>query len=139
MLTVRDGASGQEDFLRLHDSVVIAAQRLRAARVSSLPVVDDAHELCGQLSTSDIVTGCVAAGRDPLRTQVCECATGPDVTVEADEPLIVVLEMMADRRVDRVLALDGNRFVGWVTYRTAYDLALTAVDGDPRLVGRASG
>ncbi len=65
----------------------------RDRNVSVVPVVDDhrTRKLLGTLSDRDIVTRCVAAGRDPMTTRADQlmrtssCVVGPDQELDGFE------------------------------------------------------
>lgn len=62
---------------------------LRDRNVSVVPVVDDhrTRRFLGTLSDRDIVTRCLAAGRDPMQTRADQLMRTQSATVSADQDL----------------------------------------------------
>src|SRR6516165_12135237 len=91
--------------------------RMRKARVSALPVVDDAGRVVGVVSEADLLNkeADLAAGPGPLASVLrfrdhekaagataAELMTSPPVTVGPDTPLAEAARLMRDRRVKRL-------------------------------------
>ncbi len=65
------------------DSVMLAARRMRALGVTSVPVCEPGNSYVGMVSEHDIVERCVAAGDDPGRTTVGSIVIRPQPSIEA--------------------------------------------------------
>lgn len=122
-----------------------AARVLRDAGISGVPVLDHHGAPVGVLSQFDIVTHVAGLDRgldragsyyvrsalrwergedeDPNReeadilveTRVDDVMTPELIGVAPDAPLVDVLKQMSERRVHRLLVLDGNQLLGVVT------------------------
>jgi CBS domain-containing protein len=106
-----------------------AVQRLTAASITALPVVDEAGELVGMVSEGDLLWHRMPADptahlrrdldRDaprPPRT-VREVMSTATVTTTTDADVADVADMMLRRDVRSVPVLDGRRVVGIISRR----------------------
>jgi CBS domain-containing protein len=93
------------------DSVVAAAQVMRASALPQIPVCEDGH-LVGVVSEADIVTRCVANGRDPGQTSAGDLMRAAEAVVDADASLETALVVMAEHRVRGIPVVDGDTYLG---------------------------
>jgi CBS domain-containing protein len=103
-----------------------AARLLVENHVSGLPVVDEARDVLGVLSETDIVAA-EAGGRQTL---VGEAMTTPAVTIEADRPVIDAAKLMVGRTVNRLPVVTDGKLVGIITRA---DLVRAFVRSDPEI------
>lgn len=139
MITAKDVMEKNTIFVFEYDPIVVAARKIRDAKINVLPVVTADGDLTGQLTENDIVVACVASGANPDHTRVCECASAVTVSVETGEPLSAVLRAMAEHQTRRIPVLDGDRFLGVATYRAAMAATGPPVTAVTRGVNRVSG
>ena len=57
------------------ETVTVAARRLLHYNIGTLPVRDEAGNLCGMVTDRDIVTRCLALGSQPEKTRVRDIMT----------------------------------------------------------------
>ena len=96
-------------------SLVTAAQRMEAANIGMLPVVE-AGRVVGVLTDRDIVVRAVALQRDPATTRVSECLSDGVIPAHPDWPTAQAIVTMAQAQVGRLPVLDDEqRLVGVVT------------------------
>jgi predicted transcriptional regulator len=96
---------------------------LRDRNVSVVPVVDDhrTRRFLGTLSDRDIVTRCLAAGRDPMQTRVDElmrlsCVMGPDQELSGFE-LRVDTEPNESHLRPTITVVDAEqRVIGFISH-----------------------
>ena len=114
-MKVKDIMSGP--VIRIHDqeSVAVAARTLTHYNIGALPVCGGDGKLCGVLTDRDIVTRCMAAGRDPNTTQVKDVMTGQVLSVAPDTDTGVAASMMGRQQVRRLPVLDGGKLCGMVS------------------------
>ena len=67
------------------------------------------------LTDRDIVTKCVADGRDVRSTKAGEFAEGKPVTIGADDPVDEILRTMKQHKVRRLPVIDGHELIGVVS------------------------
>jgi CBS domain-containing protein len=96
-------------------SVVVAADKMRAANVGSLPV-GEGRRLLGMITDRDIVLRCVAAGSDCHRRTVREVMSAELLVCFDDQPVEEARRLMIEYKVRRLPVLDHQqRLVGIVS------------------------
>lgn len=111
-------------------TVVEAAQKMQAANIGVLPVVQDGV-LRGMVTDRDLVVRAIARGANPATTRVADCATRDIVCARAESTIDEAREVMADYQVGRLPVVDeSNRVIGIVTLGS---LALRSKEGDETL------
>jgi CBS domain-containing protein len=98
-----------------NDSVAAAAQKMRDLGVGSLPICGADDRLHGILTDRDIVTKCIAEGRDPAEVRAGDLAQGTVFWVEATAGAGEVLHKMEDHRVKHLPVIENQRLVGIIT------------------------
>jgi len=111
----------------LPESTVVreAAEAMRAHDIGAAVVIDDDGKLSGILTDRDIVVRVVAEGRDPRATRIGDIASRDLTAVSPDDPIDRAVQLMRDRAIRRLPAVEKNKVVGIVSIG---DLAL---DRDP--------
>lgn len=107
------------------------AERMKAANIGSVPVVQDSR-LVGTITDRDITVRVTAEGRDPRTTAVRDVMSQPVVTARPQQEVLEAEQLMHDHQVRRlpVVEQDG-RLVGYVTTAT-----IAKRDGDEKVVGK---
>jgi CBS domain-containing protein len=96
------------------ENVVLAARRMRALGVSSIPVAGAANVFIGMVFERDIVEHCVANAVDPREMAVGDLVQMPQQTVNADQPAdSAVLGLVMRQGVLPVV--DAGHLVGVIT------------------------
>ncbi|RGP39146.1 DUF294 nucleotidyltransferase-like domain-containing protein [Pseudotabrizicola alkalilacus] len=95
------------------DTVRMAAQKMRDAKVSSLGVVQDGRFL-GILTTRDMTNRVLADGLD-LSTPVAEVMTADPVSLRPDSLGSDILHIMLERRIGHLPVVEGGTLVGMIT------------------------
>lgn len=98
-----------------HDTLELAAQRMRELDVGALPICGDDNRLHGILTDRDIVIKCVAEGRDPKALTAGECAQGKPYVVDAGADLNHVLTMMEEHQIRRLPVIEEHRLIGMIS------------------------
>ena len=83
-------------------------------RITGVPVVNAANELVGVLSETDIIRKTTSIGAWSPKT-AGQIMTKPAVTVEPNETLQRVCELMHNRRIHRVVVAEGTQIKGIIT------------------------
>ncbi len=98
------------------DSVVLAARRMRALGVSSVPVDRRGVGFLGMVFERDIVEHCVAAGADPRQMPVGALLRGPQTMVSADRVAdATVLGLVLRHPLGQLPVVDDGVLVGVIT------------------------
>ena len=118
MKTIRDVMCHEVDVLRTTDSAADAARYLAASNDDTVPLCLEDGSLAGTVSNRDIVARVVAEGRDPVQVPLAEFTDGADVVaLDVDVSLEDAVALMCQHRRSRLLVLDHERVVGFVTQR----------------------
>jgi CBS domain-containing protein len=97
--------------VRATDEILQAAQLMRHKHVGYLVVTDSVGASArpvGVLTDRDIVITVVARELDPRSVRVADIMTTSPVTLSEDASLQDALQLMRERRVRRILVLDGE-------------------------------
>ena len=97
------------------ESVAVAARTLGRYNIGALPVCGSDGRLCGLITDRDIVTRCLAAGRDPGRTLVREIMSRNAVTAEGDMDTSAAAALMGRLQIRRLPVVEQGRLQGMVT------------------------
>ena len=103
--------------IRIHDkeNVAVAARTLTHYNIGALPVCGSDGKLCGVLTDRDIVTRCMAAGKNPETTAVREIMTGQVLSVEPETDAGVAAHLMGRRQVRRLPVVEGGKVCGMLS------------------------
>ena len=122
---IRDVMTTNPQTLPESTTVREAAEAMRANDIGDVVVVDDNGKLSGILTDRDIVVRVVAEGRDPRTTRIGDIASRDLTAVSPDDPVDRAVQLMRDKAIRRLPAVDKGKPVGIVSIG---DLAL---DRDP--------
>jgi CBS domain-containing protein len=122
---IRDVMTTHPETLPESTTVREAAETMRANDIGDVVVVDENGTLSGILTDRDIVVRVVAEGRDPRATRIGDIASRDLTAVSPDDPVGRAVQLMRDKAIRRLPAVDQGKPVGIVSIG---DLAL---DRDP--------
>lgn len=107
----------EKDFLSLRreTSALEAAQQMKARRHGFAIIASATGDPEGIVTEWDYLSKVVAEGRDPSRVKLSEIMSGDLVSVDANEGLDQVAQLMAQKGIRRVLVLKDNRVLGIIT------------------------
>lgn len=92
------------------EDLLSAVRKMQDHNVSALVVTDPAGFLVGVISRTDLVKACLRQP-DWVQLRVRDCMSREVVTVELDDPMLRVMELLVDHHIHRVVAverLDGK-------------------------------
>ena len=114
-MKVKDVMSGP--VIRIHDkeNVAVAARTLTHYNIGALPVCGSDGRLCGVLTDRDIVTRCMAAGKNPDATTVREIMTGQVLSVEPEMDAGAAAHLMGRRQVRRLPVVEAGKLCGMLS------------------------
>lgn len=127
--------------VRIHpeESVAVAARTLARYNIGALPVCGGDGRICGVVTDRDLVTRCVAAGRQPASTPVREIMTTQVVSARLDMDAAAAAYLMGKQQIRRLPVVENGRLCGMVSLadlanreETAYDAtdALTEISSN---------
>ncbi|MCM6776606.1 CBS domain-containing protein [Nocardia sp. CDC159] len=114
MTTVRDIMTTGVECVRTSDTVLDAARKMAELDIGALPICGEDDQLKGMLTDRDIVVKVIVQRKDPIGVHAGELAEGTPVTVQADDEVSKVCELMSQHQIRRVPVLDNDRLVGIV-------------------------
>jgi CBS domain-containing protein len=115
MPTARDLMTSPAQCLNEGDTLVAAAQALRASGVGSMPIKDASGQLAGMITDRDIVVRGIAEGFDPTTSTVGEISTQTVVVVNVDDDEEAVVNAFVQNQVRRIPVVDGEDVVGMIS------------------------
>ena len=103
--------------IRIHpeESVAVAARTLSRYNIGILPVCGSDGHLCGLVTDRDLVTRCVAAGRNPETTAVRDVMTQHMIVARPDMDSSIAAHMMGAEQIRRLPVMENGRLCGMVS------------------------
>lgn len=126
--------------VRVHpdESVAVAARTLTRCNIGMLAVCGGDGRLCGVVTDRDLVTRCIAAGKQPVSTPVKDVMTTNVVAVHPDMDTIAAAQLMGHQQVRRLPVLENGRLCGMVSLGDLANREETAYDATDALSGISS-
>ena len=97
------------------ESVAVAARTLAHYNIGVLPVCGGDGRVCGLVTDRDLVTRCVASGRNPNCTSIREVMTSNVVSVAPDMDVGVAAHLMGREQIRRLPVLENGKLCGMVS------------------------
>ena len=97
------------------ESVAVAARTLTHYNIGILPVCGSDGRVCGVITDRDIVTRCLAADRQPGKTQVGQIMTAGVLSVGPDTSTAEAARLMGARQIRRLPVVENGKLVGMVS------------------------
>ena len=127
--------------VRIHpeESVAVAARTLARYNIGMVPVCGGDGRICGVVTDRDLVTRCIAAGRQPGMTPVREVMTTNVIAAWPDMDTVAASHLMGRQQIRRLPVLENGRLCGMVSLgdlanreETVYDAtdALSAISSN---------
>ena len=97
------------------ETVEVAARTLTHYNIGALPVCGSDGRVRGLVTDRDLVTRCLAAGRNPSNTKVSQIMSGTVVGITPDLETGDAAEIMGRRQIRRLPVLENERLCGMVS------------------------
>lgn len=97
------------------ETVEVAARTLAHYNIGALPVCGSDGRLQGLVTDRDLVTRCIASGRNPGTTKVSQIMTGSVVGIPPDLEAKDAAEIMGRRQIRRLPVLENEKLCGMVS------------------------
>jgi len=97
------------------DPIELVAQRMRDSHVGFLPVRDEDGRITGAITDRDITVRIIAEGKDYKTSKVGDAMTREVYFCSSTDPLKEVEDLMARRKIQRVMVIDDGTLVGVVS------------------------
>jgi len=121
------------------ETIRTAAQRMAANEVGTLVVLDatDGTKRVGIVTDRDIVIRCIAAGRDPERSQIGAIMSSPVHSVDEQTPVEEAIRQMAKVGTRRLVVLgEAGAPVGVLSLDDVLDLLADETGAIARLLAK---
>lgn len=120
------------------ETVSVAARMLEHYNVGALPVCDGRGRLCGLVTDRDLVTRCVAAGRNPAATPVREVMTRKVISAREDMDAAVAAHLMGREQIRRLPVIENGKLCGMVSLGDLANREQTSLDAGDALADISS-
>ena len=97
------------------ETVSVAARMLEHNNIGALPVCSTDGRLCGILTDRDIVTRCLAAGKQPQTTSVREVMTAKIYVGRPDMEVSMAAGLMGKEQIRRLPVMENGKLCGMVS------------------------
>ena len=97
------------------ESVEVAARTLAQNNIGALPVKGADGKLCGVVTDRDLVTRCVASGRQPSQTTVRQVMTKQVVSAQPEMDVGVAAHLMGRQQVRRLPVTENGKLCGMIS------------------------
>ena len=114
-MKVKELMTGSVICVSPEESVAVASRIMARNNIGALPVCWADGRLCGMVTDRDLVTRCVAAGRNPGTTTVREIMTGQVFTATAEMDAGAAAHLMGRRQVRRLPVTEQGKLCGMVS------------------------
>ena len=113
------------------ETVEVAARTLAQNNIGALPVQGADGKLCGVVTDRDLVTRCVASGRQPSQTTVRQVMTKQVVSAQPEMDVGVAAHLMGRQQIRRLPVTENGKLCGMVSLgdmAVSEDCVMDAVD-----------
>ena len=132
-MKLREIMTGQVVRIRPEEPVGVAARLLAQHNIGAPPVRGYDASPKGPVTDRDIVTRCLAAGRDPAKTQVSQVMTARVVTARPDMEVSLASHLMGREQVRRLPIVENGRLCGMVSLGDLAGREETVIDASDAL------
>lgn len=114
-MKIRDMMTDRVVRISPEENVAVAARMLTHYNIGSLPVCSSDGRVCGVVTDRDLVTRCMATGRDMRRMTVRQVMTGSVVAAQPEMDSEAAVALMGRQQIRRLPVLEGGRLVGMIS------------------------
>jgi CBS domain-containing protein len=134
-MKLREIMTGTVVRINPEETVAVAARTLARYNIGMLPVCGGDGRLCGVVTDRDLVTRCIAAGKEPTRTTVREVMTSNVVSARQDMDTVAAAQLMGRQQIRRLPVLENGRLCGMVSLGDLASSEETVYDATDALSG----
>ena len=134
-MKLREIMTGTVVRINPEETVAVAARTLARYNIGMLPVCGGDGRLCGVVTDRDLVTRCIAAGKEPTRTTVREVMTSNGVAARQDMDTVAAAQLMGRQQIRRLPVLENGKLCGMVSLGDLASLEETVYDATDALSG----
>ena len=133
-MKLREIMSGPVVRIHPEETVSVAARMLEHNNIGVLPVCSKDGRLCGILTDRDIVTRCLAAGKQPQTTSVREVMTSKIYVGRPDMEVSLAAGLMGKEQIRRLPVMDKGKLCGMVSLGDMARKEESSIDAGDALV-----
>ena len=137
-MKLREIMTGTVVRINPEETVAVAARTLARYNIGMLPVCGGDGRLCGVVTDRDLVTRCIAAGKEPTRTTVREVMTSNVVAARQDMDTVAAAQLMGRQQIRRLPVLENGKLCGMVSLGDLASSEETVYDATDALSGISS-
>jgi CBS domain-containing protein len=115
MATAREIMHNGAECVRMNDTLVQTARRMRELNVGAMPICGDDDRLQGIITDRDIVIRCIAEGGDPTTVTAGDLANGTPIWVDADAEEQEVVRLLSQHKIRRLPVMEQRRLIGIIS------------------------
>jgi CBS domain-containing protein len=97
------------------ETVEVAARTLTHYNIGALPVCGADGRVCGVITDRDLVTRCLASGKQPGHTKVRDVMSGNVVAAKPDMDAGVAAHLMGRQQVRRLPVMENGKLCGMIS------------------------
>lgn len=114
-MKIRDVMS--DNVIKIHpdETVAVAARTLTHYNIGVLPVCGSSGDICGLVTDRDLVTRCLASGRQPENTRVRDVMTASVVSAKPDMDTSAAAHLMGRQQIRRLPVVENGKLCGMVS------------------------
>lgn len=114
-MKIREVMSNPVIRISADETVAVAARMLTQYNIGSLPVCGRDGRLCGVVTDRDLVTRCIACGKQSQKVTVREVMTGSVIAAQPDMDVAAAAALMGREQIRRLPVLENGRLCGMVS------------------------
>ena len=134
-MKLREIMTGTVVRINPEETVAVAARTLARYNIGMLPVCGGDGRLCGVVTDRDLVTRCIAAGKEPTRTTVREVMTSNVVAARQDMDTVAAAQLMGRQQIRRLPVVENGKLCGMVSLGDLASSEETVYDATDALSG----
>ena len=124
--------------IRADEPVTVAARTLTHYNIGAMPVCGSDGRLCGVITDRDIVTRCLAGGKDPLKTSVRDIMTHQLHTASPNMDHSAAAHLMGSQQIRRLPVIENGKLCGMLSLGDIAGCEHTAIDAADTLTAITS-
>lgn len=114
-MTIREIMTQPAIRISPEESVEVAARTLTHYNIGVLPVCSDDGRLCGLITDRDLVTRCMASGKQPGKMAVREVMTSRVISAQPDMEAGVAAHLMGRQQIRRLPVVEDGKLCGMIS------------------------
>ena len=132
-MKIREIMSNSVVRINPEESVAVAARTLAHYNIGVLPVCGSDGRLCGVVTDRDLVTRCVAPGKNPHKTPVRDVMTRHVIVARPDMDSAVAAHLMGREQIRRLPVMENGKLLGMLSLGDLAQREQTTIDAGDAL------